>query len=297
MYSGVYKWLWFTSSRVEAAMTMDQQVLAEGTVTASSGRQQKGLRESARSILIPAIALILITVTWEAYVRLADVPLFIIPPASDVLREMVTDFGGLWPSMWATLHETLLGFGASIAVGVPLAIVLVSFRPLEEAIYPLLVASQVVPKIAIAPVFVVWWGFGIFPKIMVVFLIAFFPIVISTAVGLRETEVEKIYLAQTMGAGRIQTLTRFRLPGALPSMFGGIKVAATLAVIGAVVAEFVAADVGLGHAIVRANARIDTVAAFAAIGWLTIIGVVLYGSIDVLERVLLPWHVSRRSAA
>lgn len=261
-----------------------------------AGSRRKGLAETAQTVAIPALTLVAITVLWEAYVRLADVPLFIVPPATEVLREMATNIGGIWPNMWATLQEIFWGFGASILVGVSLAIVLVSFRPLEAALYPLLVASQVIPKIAIAPIFVIWWGFGLFPKVMVVFLIAFFPIVISTAVGLKETEIEKLYLAQTMGAGRLQILGRIRLPGALPSMFGGIKVAATLAVIGAVVAEFVAADVGLGHAIVRANSRLDTVSAFAAIGWLTIIGIVLYGALDVMERTLLPWHVSRRES-
>lgn len=274
-------------------MTVGQSTEVQGTALGAPKRKRT-FRQTAQTVLIPALTLVAITALWEVYVRVADVPLFIVPPASAVLAEMVTNLGGMWPSTWATLQEVLLGFAASIAVGVPLAIILVSFRPLEAAVYPLLVASQVVPKIAIAPVFVIWWGFGLLPKVMVVFLIAFFPVVISTAVGLKETETEKMYLAQTMGAGRLQTLGKFRLPGALPSMFGGIKLAATLAVIGAVVAEFVAADVGLGHAIVRANARLDTVTAFAAIGHLTLIGVVLYGLVDVLERVLLPWHVSRR---
>ena len=247
-----------------------------------------------KQILIPVLTVVTISAAWELYVRIVDVPRFIVPPPLAVLGEMVSGLGRAWPNISTTTVETLWGFGASILVGVPLAVLLVSFRPLEMAIYPLLVSSQVVPKVAIAPIFLVWWGFGIFPKIMVIFLITFFPIVISTAIGLKATETDTIHLAQTMGVTKLQQFWRFRMPNALPTMFGGLKLAATLAVVGAVVAEFVGADSGLGYAIVRANARLDTVEAFAAMGYLTLMGIALYGIVELIEKAALPWHVSQR---
>ena len=253
-----------------------------------------GGNQRTRNLLIPTLTFVGIVVAAEMYIRIADVPSFLIPAPSQVLEDMVLNIDTAWPNISVTLLETLLGFAASIVVGVALAILLVSFRPLEAAIYPLLVASQVVPKVAIAPIFLVWWGFGLFPKVMLVFLMAFFPIIISTSIGFKETETETLHLAQTMGATKLQTFSRFRMPNALPSIFGGIKIAATLAVVGAVVAEFVGSDRGLGHAIVRANARLDTAAAFGSMLYLTLLGVGLYMVVDLIERAAIPWHVSRR---
>jgi NitT/TauT family transport system permease protein len=164
-------------------------------------------------------------------------------------------------------------------------------------LYPLLVASQVIPKLAIAPLFIIWFGFGWIPKIFLVFLIAFFPIVIDSIVGFRAIEIEKLYLARSMGASRTQIFVRFRLPQALPSIFSGLKLAGTLAVIGAIVAEFVGSDTGIGHAILAANATLQTETMFAGVLYITIVGIILFLAIDLLERLMLPWHVSRRAGA
>lgn len=253
-----------------------------------------GLGTALVSLFLPFITFLVILVIWELVVRIGDVPEYLVPPVSEVISTMFTESSLLLPAAWETIKEILLGFGLSIAIGIPLAVLIVTFRFLERTIYPLLVASQVVPKVAIAPLFIVWFGFGIFPKVLLVFLIAFFPIVISGAIGLKAIEREKLYLAASMGAGPMQVFLRFRLPNALPHIFGGIKLSATLAVIGAVVAEFVGAQAGLGFLIQQANATLNTKLLFAGIGYLTIIGVLIFALTDLAERLMLPWHVSHR---
>jgi NitT/TauT family transport system permease protein len=248
-------------------------------------------------VLAPVFTVAAVLLAWDLWVRLGDVALYIMPPPGEVAKSMYTDAGALFPDLWVTLREILLGLGLGVAVGIPLAILIVSFRAVEYSLYPLLVASQVVPKLAIAPLFIVWFGFGWTPKALLVFSICFFPIVIDSTLGFRNIEVEKLYLARSMGAGTITTFLRFRLPQALPNIFAGLKLATTLAVIGAIVAEFVGSDSGIGHRLIFANANLDTVTMFAAIGYVTILGIVLFLLMDLIERLVLPWHASRRVIA
>ena len=179
----------------------------------------------------------------------------------------------------------------------PLAVGITSYRRFDKFITPILLFFQTVPKIAIAPLFLVWFGFGPFPKVLVAFLISFFPIVIDTAIGLRSISPEMIDLARSMGATKLQIFMRFRMPTALPYFFGGLKVAATLAVVGAVVGEFVGADRGLGYLLLVSNSNLDTPLLFASIVALTALGLILFYIIEVLEHFLIPWHVSRRVGA
>jgi NitT/TauT family transport system permease protein len=243
----------------------------------------------------PTIAILIVLAIWQLGVQMSGIAVFILPGPGDVVVSLWKDAPILLPHAWITLQEILLGLAISILVGIPLAVLLVSFKPIERALYPLLIGSQVVPKVALAPLFLIWFGFGLLPKIVMVVLMAFFPIVINTAIGLRGIEIEKLYLAQSMGAGRLITLARFQMPGALPSMFGGIKLATTLAVIGAVVGEFVGASEGLGYQIQQGMARLNAPLTFAAIVYLTFIGMLLFFIVDIIERLALPWHVSRRA--
>jgi NitT/TauT family transport system permease protein len=243
----------------------------------------------------PTIAILIVLAIWQLGVQMTGVAIFILPGPGDVVVALWKDAPILLPNTWITLQEILLGLAISILVGIPLAVLLVSFKPIERALYPLLIGSQVVPKVALAPLFLIWFGFGLLPKIVMVVLMAFFPIVINTAIGLRGIEIEKLYLAQSMGAGRLTTLARFQMPGALPSMFGGIKLATTLAVIGAVVGEFVGASEGLGYQIQQGMARLNAPLTFAAIVYLTFIGMLLFLIVGIIERLALPWHVSRRA--
>lgn len=242
----------------------------------------------------PVLAIVILLVIWQLVVQLGHVKVYILPTPLQVVQAMWHQAPVLLPNTWATVQEVLVGFGLSIAIGIPLAVLIVSFKPAERGLYPLLVSSQVVPKVALAPLFLVWFGFGLISKVIMVFLIAFFPIVIDTAVGLKSIEIEKLYLARSMGASRLQTLLRFRIPQALPNMFGGFKLAATLSVIGAIVGEFVGASHGLGYIIQNSNANLDTVTMFAAIAYISIVGMLLFLIVDAIERISLPWHVSRR---
>lgn len=231
---------------------------------------------------------------WELGVRIGGVPAYLLPPPSSILRRIVTDHRLLAMHTWATGIEVLAGFALAIVVSIPLAAILARFRPLESALYPLLVASQTIPKVAIAPLLVVWFGFGLLPKVLIVFLIAFFPIVVDSMVGFRSVPREVTWLARSMGASQWDTFRRISVPAALPHIFAGLKVASTLAVVGAVVGEFVAADRGLGYQLIVANGVMDVQLSFALLLVLSVLGVALYTCIDLLERAALPWHVSQR---
>ena len=259
---------------------------------ARAGRRRR--HASAGRILYPCSAVIALLLAWEAWVKLGHIQSYLLPPPTHVVSEMFTQFVPLLPDTWATLEEILLGFGLSVVVGIALAMIIVTSDRFEQTVYPILVISQVVPKIAVAPLMIVWLGFGLSGKVLIVFTIAFFPIVIDTITGLRSVEIEKLYLAQSMGASRFQTFVHIRLPGALPSIFTGVKLSATFAVIGAVVGEFVASDHGLGHIILAASSTFNTPLLFTGVAYLTVIGLVMFFAVDIAERIALPWHSSRR---
>jgi NitT/TauT family transport system permease protein len=253
-------------------------------------RGRKGRADWAYPIGAIAMAI----VVWDLAIRAFDIKPFILPPPLAVVDALLADFPGLMRHAWVTLREVLIGFACSVVIGVPLAAAIVSSPTAEKAIYPLLVGSQVVPKIAIAPLFIIWFGFGLAPKVIVVFLIAFFPIVVDSVIGLRSIEIEKLYLARTMGASRWQTFFKIRLPNAMPVIFAGFKLAAAFSVTGAVVAEFIGADRGLGRVIVAANGNLETERLFAAVAILGVMGIALFLSVSAVERLVVRWHPSQR---
>jgi NitT/TauT family transport system permease protein len=179
-------------------------------------------------------------------------------------------------------------------VGVPIALLISSWRVAEKALYPLLVFSQTVPKIAIAPLFAIWLGMTSLPHILITLLISFFPIVIDTVAGLKSLPLEMIHLSQSMGTTRWQMFRKVRLPFALPFLFAGLKVAITLAVVGAIVGEWVGSEKGLGYVLLLANGQLDTALAFSAIIVLTLMGMGLFFVVWILEKLLISWHVSER---
>jgi len=243
----------------------------------------------------PVVAVVGTIGLWEAVVRGFHLKEYLLPAPSGVLAALAADWRYLGAHAGITVYEIVSGFLLSILVGIPLAMVIVYSPVLERAFYPLLVASQSVPKIAIAPLLIFWAGLGIFPKVLVAFLIAFFPIVIDTVVGLRSVEPEMLHLARSMGAPERRIFLKIRLPNALPNIFAGLKVAVTLAVVGAIVGEFIQADRGLGYALLQANAMLNTKLSFATILILAGIGIVLFVVVDRIERLLIPWHASRRT--
>lgn len=242
--------------------------------------------------LYPLFALAILLLAWEAAVRILETPEYILPPPSAIGSEIYSQHGLLLHHSWVTLVEILLGFALSIAVALPLAVLIVYSRFFERVFYPLLVSSQTIPKVAIAPLFVFWFGLGLLPKVLIAFLVAFFPLVISSVIGMRSTSPEMIYLVRSMGAGTIKTFVKARFPNALPSIFGGLKVAITLSVIGAIVGEFVGTSAGLGYLVVVAQGNLQSRLIFAAITMMAIIGVVLFYIVELIERVVLSWHIS-----
>ncbi|ALX65692.1 ABC transporter permease [Microbacterium sp. XT11] len=242
----------------------------------------------------PIVFVVVVLVVWWAVTALGLVQPYIIPSPADTWAAFADNSAYLAQNTWVTTYETLVGFAIAVVIGLFVAVVMVYSRGLEQTLYPVILFAQVIPKIAIAPLFIVWLGFGMGPKILVAVLMAFFPVVISGLAGLRSVDPEILQLTSTMGAGRIKTFLKVRLPAALPELLSGLKVAATLAVTGAVVGEFVGANEGLGYVILQANGNLDTAMLFAALIIMSLMGVLLFAVIQIAERFLIPWHASKR---
>lgn len=242
----------------------------------------------------PLILLAIILIGWDLAVRLFSIPAYLIPTPMSVVDKLVQQWPLLLHESLPTLYATLGGFALSALIGIPLAMLIASSRLVESYLYPLLVFSQSIPKVAIAPLFVVWFGFGMLPKIIVAFLLGVFPVVVSTVLALKSIDGEMIDLARSMRAGAFRTFWRIRLPHALPGIFGGLKVSITLAVVGAVVGEFVGSNSGIGYLLQIANGNFDLPLMFAALFVLSMMGVILFWILDVIEGWLVPWHESRR---
>ena len=248
-----------------------------------------GARRALGDCLTPVATLVGALVLWEAATRAFHIPRFIMPAPSAILGagwEWRYRFIG---HTWVTLYETLGGFALSIAVGVPLAVLIVYSPALRNALYPLIVLAQSVPKIAVAPVLLLVVGYGEFPKMIVAFLVAFFPVVVDTATGLAATPPELLDLSRSYRASAFKTFVKVRLPMALPFFFAGAKVAITLAVIGAVVGEFVGSDKGLGYVILSATSYWKTELAFSSMILLSLMAILLFGAVSLVERLACPW--------
>lgn len=234
----------------------------------------------------PAICLVVVAlIVWQVVVAAFSVPTYILPPPTDIARNMFSNWQIYTPAILSTVKATALGFLLAAAGSIAAAGLIVSVPFMDRLISPLLVAIQLVPKIALAPLFIVWFGFGTLPKVLLVVAIAFFPIVIDAVVGLSSLTEQKLALFKSMRATRWQILWKLRIPAAIPSIIGGLKVAVTLAVIGAVVAEFVGSTLGLGAVLSAAQGNLDTTTMFGAIVWLTLIGWAFYLMVVLLEMV------------
>lgn len=243
-------------------------------------------------VLLPAAVLVLALVGWQLAVTLFQVPRIVLPTPTDVLAAAAANASTLASSLVATAARVVAGFLLSVAVAVPLAVLVVQFAFMERAIYPLVSLSQTIPKVALAPLFVVWLGTGAVSQMAFAAMVAFFPVFIDTLVGLRGVPPEMLLLARSMGATTVQTFVKIRLPHALPNLFAGLKVGATLSVIGGVVAEWVGGDTGLALVLLRADALLNTALAFAALLLLGLMGMAFFAVIRALERVLSPWRTA-----
>ena len=242
-----------------------------------------------RQWLVGALTMVAFLIVWELSVRLLHVRQITLPPPSAVLNEL----GGEW--RWYlgqtayTLMTALGGFVAAVVVGVALAMMLVGSRWFEHSIYPLIVALNSVPKVAVAPLFVIWLGTGYEPKLAIAFLIAVFAVIVDAMHGLRSVPQDVLDLGRVLKGSPFDFFLKVRLPCALPSIFAGMKVAISLALVGAIVGEFVASQRGLGYVILSAQGTFDTTRVFAAVFMLAILGMGLYGSLVLMERWAMPW--------
>ncbi|MBI3763772.1 MAG: ABC transporter permease [Chloroflexi bacterium] len=244
-----------------------------------------------RNLLLPASGVVAVMI-WELVIRLGNYPAFILPPPGRVLARglIVAADGTLWRHTRVTLSEILLGLALGLIVAWGLGYLLAKSRTLERALSPYIVASQSVPIVAIAPLLVIWFGSEITSKVLICALIVFFPVLINTIVGIRSVEPELRDLMRSLKATRGQTFLKLEVPAALPALLGGLKIGATLSVIGAVVGEFVGADAGLGFLINAGRGLYDTALMFVAIFVLVAIALSLYGLVALLERWLLAWR-------
>jgi len=236
--------------------------------------------------------LILLVIVWEAAVRAFAIPVYLLPAPSVIWQDTTAIAGAVAGHTLATLHTVMLGFVLSILVSLPLAVLITSSPLASNAIYPLIVLTQSIPKVALAPILVVALGANEIPRVIVTFLVAFFPLVVSIASGLLAVPQDLIELGRSYRASKLQQLYRIRLPYAVPFIFAGLKVAITLSVVGAVVGEFVAADQGLGYLITSSTAFFRTPVAFGAMILLSIMGIVLFQLVAIIERVFFPWSSS-----
>jgi NitT/TauT family transport system permease protein len=233
-------------------------------------------------------------VLWEVLVRVVRVPAFILPPPIDLYRSFVSKMAILGDHSVITFIEAVGGFLLSLVLGVGFAISVVYSRHLQNTLYPLIVILYAMPKSAFAPLMVIWIGYGLFSKIAIAFLVAFFPIVVNAVVGLKEVEPELLDLARVNRASEMDIFRKIRLPNSIPYLFAGIKVALVLSVTGAIVAEFVAANQGLGYLILQANYSLDTAFALVVLLILALISLGLFMAVDVLQKRIAPWSAEVR---
>lgn len=255
-----------------------------------TGRKRRRMGEGRLAEYgLPMLTLAVLVVLWQLIAWLGKPPVWLLPSPIAVAQAAFNWRTDLPFHTGVTLYETIVGFVASIVFGVPIAIAVVYSKFLQRTIYPILLAFQSVPKVAIAPLLLMWVGHGELPKIIVVFLVCFFPIVVSTASGMQAVPAPLLDLVRALSANPLQVFVKIRLPHALPYIFVGLKVAITLAVIGAVIGEFVGSNRGLGYLILVSTQQFDTALAFTSIILLTAMSIVLFYVIEFLERVVMPW--------
>jgi NitT/TauT family transport system permease protein len=240
---------------------------------------------------------VLLFVVWEVAVHTTGIKEYLLPAPSKVWAEFWKRHAIVAGGAWVTTQEILAGYALAVVVSIPLALAVAYSRFMEQAVYPVIVFLQIIPKIAIAPLFIIWFGFGFAPKLLLVFLLSFFPIVVSSLAGFKSADRDVMDFARTTGASDWRLFFRIQLPQALPHIFTGLKVGAALAATAAVVAEFVASDKGLGYLLLQYNGNIDTPMVFATIVLLSLLGLAVYYVVEIIERIAIPWHVSQQQTA
>lgn len=266
---------------------------ARAPQVASPGKRRRSLAGRALRVVnffLPAAVFVALIAAWAIAVHVYEVPAYLLPPPQDVLPRIAEDRVSLINHSLVTIQEIVLGFALSIVSAIPMGL-LIALSPLaKRMLYPLLVFIQLVPKIAIAPLFVVWIGFGMGSKVMLTLLLTFFPLLLASIAGFQILDQRLLYLTRSMGATFWQTFRYLRFPAALPVIFGGLKTSATIAATAAIVAEFVGANKGLGYRLMQATNVMDTTQVFAILFLLTVIGLALNGIVELVEHLMTPWR-------
>lgn len=253
-------------------------------------RRRKAVGTAAAIFGLPLATAIGLFVAWEILVPVFDVPGYILPVPSGFFRYIFEEAPLLWSHTRVTATEIIWGFIIATATSIPLGLLIATVKWIERAFYPIIVFFQIIPKIAIAPLFIIWFGFGIAPKILITFLLCFFPTLVSSIFGFKAVGQQLLYITQSMGATRWQTFRYIRLPVALPHIFSGLQVSIVLASTGAIVGEFVGAQAGLGYLLMRGTAFLNTELVFAALAVLSVMGVLFAYVVTAAENLLMPWR-------
>lgn len=239
---------------------------------------------------VPSVLIAAALVAWELIVRITDTPRWFLPPPTAIVTALVDSRRLMLHHTWVTLEELLLGFAISVLLGIAFALAIASSRIVERAFYPFVVASQAIPIIALAPILLIWFGYGLTPKVIVVVLICFFPVVVNTVDGLRSVDPELVDLLRSMGANEWTIYRVVRIPSSLPYVFSGTRIAAAVSVVGALIGEWVGASAGLGYLMTRSAAQFLTARVFAAVLISAVIGLAMFVIVSLLERLFLPWQ-------
>jgi NitT/TauT family transport system permease protein len=248
------------------------------------------LSKHAASIVWPTLFTVAGLVVWELAVRALGIRSIILPPPSEIIMAIIARHDLLLAHLWPSLYLTVAGFALAVIGGVLVAVVITYSKVIREGFYPVIVVSQVIPKISIAPLFIVWFGTGTMSSLLLAFLISFFPMTINAAMGFQAVDEDIHRMARTFMGTRWQIFWKIRMPNALPYIFGGMKISITLAIIGVIVAEFVASQEGIGYLIKLAGGLLDTPLMMAAITVLSIAGLVLYAIIAIAESWAVYWQ-------
>jgi NitT/TauT family transport system permease protein len=243
--------------------------------------------ESVRRWGLAVLVHLLLVVVWHYGIVLGNVPKFVLPTPLDTLNALIQPNYRWWENTVVTAVEIFGGYFLAVVIGVTLALLFSWSRLLQSLVMPLLVSLNMVPKVALGPLFIVWLSYGLFPNMLIAFTICFFPILLTTARGLREVEPDLLDLVRALKGSRWQIFTKIQLPGALPYIFSGMKVAAVLAVAGAIVGEFLGSERGLGYLMLQVQVTLDTAAMFMAVILISLIGVLLYGLVLLAERLVV----------
>lgn len=241
-------------------------------------------------ILAPAGLILALLLLWELAVYLNNTPRWMLPAPSDIARSFRNDWSMLMMHTRVTLTEVLIGFGIAVAAGLLTGVAIDSSRIIERALYPLLIASQTIPMVVLAPLFLIWFGYGLMPKVLITALVAYFPLAVNTVDGLKSTDRELLKLMVSMGAKPWQIFRLAKVPSALPLIFSGARISVAFSVIGAVFGEFVGARAGLGYLMDRSAPQFETPRVFACIVILAVMGVSLFLLVSLVERLVLPWR-------